>query len=450
MKTLTTALISLLMFAGPLATGAAAQNDKKTLKQMEQAAGTDLDQLFQAAVWAKEHGLLNDRRRILQSIIKKDPDHKLAREALGFVEYDGEWMTASKAKVLREREKRKEMEAKGLVSVDGVWVEKDEVKDARKGIFYHDDQRVSRGEKIALSAGMVRHPKTGAFIAEADMAKAEEGMFPLGDDEWGTQEEADRYHAAEQQPWVYRSTYCTVVSNTPLAQILELAQTIDSGIETAQPLFGGIEPSPLNRPVIVIARDSDQYRKFGENFGDEGSAYAVFRAINPFEVPGVGNVRPVVTNDAEGWGPYWMRHAAGLAFADAIAADLEAELPEWFVRGVAGLCERHYVDGVASFFGKQHLEKGGVKDLDEWFDRFEISGNLENRMLDFNVYQAGLVLAFAMYGGDEDALEAIRAVTDAATKDGKALTKAVTALQKVLIKREDEIREYLRGLTAGK
>ena len=45
---------------------------------------------------------------------------------LGFVKYEGEWVTKAKAEMAIRKALEAEMKAKGMVEVDGVWVTKDE------------------------------------------------------------------------------------------------------------------------------------------------------------------------------------------------------------------------------------------------------------------------------------------------------------------------------------
>ena len=89
----------------------------------------------------------------------------------------------------------------------------------------------------------------------------------------------------------------------------------------------------------------------------------------------------------------------------------------------------------------------GSCQLESWFERFEISGNIETRILDFNIYQGGLVLDFAMSGTDDGTTKAMQDVTAAAV-EGKGLAKAVQQLQKTLGKQEDAVRDHLRKVTS--
>lgn len=448
MKILT--FVTMLLIAAAPVTAQSVSALKKELREREAAAKGDVDALVDLADWARQKGLATDRHRILNAVLKLDPDNQRANEMLGLVRYDGKWMTKAKAELLQRKALDAEMKSKGYVEVDGVWVAEDEVADAKKGIFRHEGQRVSKEEKLALTAGKIRHPVTGEFISSIDREKADQGLFPIGGDEWADEARANEYHAAPESPWLFRTYYATVISNMPIAKIKEITQDLDSGFESAKPFLGGVEPSPANRPLIHIANNDEQYRALGEVVGAEGSAYAVFVAESDAHVVGLGNVRPVVMNWRDDWGPYWLRHAAGLSYATSVARDLGADLPLWFARGVAGFAERHYTPGVASHFGKQHLTKGGVKDLKDWFDGFAISGELDTPQIDYNIYQAGLVLGFARDAEDPEATAALTAVQDAAKAgDGNALTQAVRELQDVLAGKEAEVREHLRQITAG-
>jgi hypothetical protein len=441
------AVLAFLFAAATLAPAQSVAALKKELRAKEADAKKDVGAMLGIAEWAGEKGLVSDRRRILNAILKLDPENEKAHEMLGFVKYEGEWVTKAKAEMAIRKALEAEMKAKGMVEVDGVWVTKDEEKDAKAGIFRHEGELVSRADKVALAQGMVRHRVTGQFISATDAAKADEGLFPLGGDKWGTEAEADEFHSKPETPWVYRTYHATLVTHKPLSELKTIAADLDSAITSVGKIFGGAEPNPDQRPVVIIAQDDDQFRALGNAVGAEGSAYGVFLAQGDVEIPGLGVARPVIMNWSKDWGPYWVRHAGGFGFAVAIEKSVGEELPLWFTRGVGGYAERHYTPGVASFFGKQHLQKGGVQALESWFERFEISGNIETRMLDFNIYQGGLVLDFAMSGTDDGTTKAMQEVTKAAF-EGKGLAKAVMQLQKTVGKQEDAVRDHLRKVTS--
>ena len=420
---------------------------KKDLRARESRA-VDADSLMETAKWAESVGLLTDYKRLLDKIVKKDPDHEGAMTGLGYLRYEGKWMKKEKAEALLKKDLQGRMKAKGMVEFDGAWVEKSAVEDAKQGIFHHEGETVNRADKIAFQRGDVRHPVTGIFISKDDVSKAEAGLFPLGGGKWGDRKEADKFHADLRQPWVLRTYYLTVLTTLPLEKFDEMKLPIDASVEFLKPLFGGNPPHPDFRPIIMVVADADQYRELGAAVGAEGSAYDVFLASAVRRGGGVEG-RPAITYWHESWGPYWVRHAAALVAAHSFAEKAGAKLPEWFLRGVGGMAERHYNKGVASFFGKQHLAKGGVKDLDSWLSKFRIAPDLERRQLDYNIYQAGLVIRFCMNGGDTKATDALMAVTKAFDKDGRSVDRAIANLKKLIPRKEKEIREYFQKLIQG-
>ena len=57
-------------------------------------------ELFELAQWAQERGLVRYVNGLLTQAIAMDPDHAEARNLLGYVRYDGNWMFASERDVL--------------------------------------------------------------------------------------------------------------------------------------------------------------------------------------------------------------------------------------------------------------------------------------------------------------------------------------------------------------
>ena len=381
---------------------------KRELKQRLERAQRPDDKV-RVANWAKARGLVRDHKAILEGILKNNPEHPGAMEGLGYVRYEGKWIKKKDADKKRMAAIDAEYRSKGLKKVESVWVEEANVDDAKKGIFHHDDEIVSRDEKLEFLTGKVRHPRTGMLIAKENLSKAENGMFPLPDGKWVDEAEANKYHNSLKRPWVLRTYYCTLVTNLPIeqfdqAQDKSLKTLVDSSFDLVKPLFGGEEPNPEHRPVIAVCNSTEAYVAVGNGIGSEGSAYGAFYSDDqlPIETGRMYTKKNagVANWGDENWGPYFVRHATGLALAHSFADQAGVELPSWFVRGAGSLPERFPSAGVAAFFGKQHLQKGGVKDLDDWFDEFQISGELDSPKIAYNVFQSGLVLNYAMHGGD--------------------------------------------------
>ncbi len=441
-------LAACFLFATPVDAQSRAQL-KRELKKMERAAG-DTDALMATADWAKEKGLATDYKRLLNRVLKREPDHEGAMAGLGFVRYKGEWKLKSKVDLLIKQEQEAAYIAQGLEQVDGVWVSSAEVEDAKVGVFHHDGDVVSRDEKLALLEGKVRHPMTGQFIAKEDLAKANQGMFPISEGRWVDQEAADEYHSDFSHPWVVRSYHATIVTTAPLAQTGEMKQVADSSIELVRPFFGSKVSHPAHRPVVIACSTTDEYRQVGNAIGSETSVYGAFVAERT--PPDLGSFvfedPPGVANWGEkSWGPYYVRHAAAAVYAQSVAAESKAELPLWLLVGVGSLAERHFTPGVSAHFGNQHLSKGGVQDVEDWFASFEVSADVPDRV-EYNIYQAGLAVAFSMRGGDAESTRAAQAFTASLGQGGSGVEKAAQDLEMVLTGKEQELRAYLKDVIA--
>ncbi|MCK5942093.1 MAG: hypothetical protein KAI24_09005, partial [Planctomycetes bacterium] len=395
--------------------------------------------------------LEKDAKRVFQRVLKLDKDHEGAHLALGDEKVEGTWMPAKQAAKLREKALEAEYSAKGYKKIDDIWVEPDKVDDARKGIFYHEGEKVTRDQKVAYQNGKVRHPVTGQFIAAEDLQKAEGGYFPLADGKWGDKAEADKFHSELSHPWIVRSTYATLISTLPLDKIQELKLHADQGQETVMPLFGSRKLPPALRPVIIIAKSRNEFVQYGTGLGDGTDVVGAFlvRDDAEFRLVGQGVVRPAICNNDKDWGTRFLRHAAAIAYVNAAAAEAGADLPLWFVHGAGSLTSRFENDRDAGWFGKQHMAKGGVGNIKSWLDSFDLSPDIEQKDVDYNLFQAGLMLAYGMRGGDQEATDALMAVTDALSDKGKGSAgKALSKFEKLLDAKKPQIVEYLNKLIA--
>jgi hypothetical protein len=424
---------------------------KRELKTMERAAKKDPDQLFEAGKWGTDNGLEKEAKKIYERVLKFDKEHFGANTALGNEQVDGVWMDGKKAKKLREKMLEAEFTAKGYKKVDGVWVEPEKVADARAGIFWHEGERVTRDQLTEYQEGNVRHPVTGQFIKAEDLKKAEDGYFPIGGGKWGDKAEADSYHSVLQTPWEVRSNYATIITTLPLDKIEELKRYADQGHETVMPLFRGRELPPAQRPVLIIAKTRAEYVQLGSQLGDGSDVVGAFliRDDAEFRIRGQGVVRPAICNNDKDWGTRYIRHAAAIAYVNAVAAEAGTDLPLWFVHGCGTLTSRFENDRDAGWFGKQHMAKGGVGPIKSWLSNYDLSSELDTKEIDYNLFQAGLMLAFGMRGGNQRATDALMAVTDALSGQGSGSPgKALTTFEKVLDSKKDDIVAYLQKLIA--
>lgn len=446
-----TATALLLAF---LATDLTAQTPaqlKQELKTREAAAKKDPDALYEVGKWAAEKALTAEAKRLYQAVLKIKADHAGANEGLGNELVDGKWLPAKEAEALRKKAQAAEFAAKGLVEVDGVWVEKEKAADAKRGVFHHEGSLVTKAELIALQSGQVRHPTTGELIDAKHLDKAKTKYFPLSGDRWGDEKEADAYHSDGKRPWIVRSNHCTLISTLPLAKITDLCTVADLGFEKVAPLLGTETPPANLRPVVIIAATRNEYSEdFGKPLGDGSDACGSFltAAGRKVGVRFIGEVRAGVCVYDKDWVERYVRHAAALAYSNAIAEANGVELPMWLLHGIASFTSRFQNEGDAGWFGKQHIQKGGVKNLKGFFAAFAISGDAEPKDNDANIYQAGLLVAFAASGSDPKVTEAMQGVTAAIAGKAKGADKAIAKLQAALMEAEPKVAAYLQQLAA--
>ncbi len=455
MRSLLGLFVALFLSLPGLAQNAAAL--KQELKTKETAAKQDADALFQVGKWAEDKGLAADSKRIYQAILKAKPGHEGANKALGNELVDGKWLSAKDAAAARKKTLEAEFKAKGMVEVGGVWVGKDEVNDAKRGIYHFEGSLVTKEELAAFGAGKVRHPVTGMIIEAKYLEDAKTRKFPIGTEgRWGDEKAADEFHKDPAHPWFVRSSYCTLAGTLPIQKMEELKEIADRGVERARTLMGNQLPHPANRPAILIASTDDEFRAYGTQLGDETSAFGAFLAGDSerqvkFRVEYQGESRPAICNFHKDWGPYYLRHAAALAYANGLAEDADIEAPLWFLHAFGGYASRFDNDHDAGSFAEQHLAKGGVKDMKAWFNSFAINGDMESKEIDYNVFQAGMLLSFVADGSDPKLTETMKEVSDCfGSGKSKGVEKSLEKLQAAFIAKEADLRAYLQKLIKKK
>jgi hypothetical protein len=99
---------------------------------------------------ATELNLKKDARRAFAKAVSVDPNHKIARKALGQVSYGGRWIPKDEA-----------MTRQGKVKVDGRWVDKKEAEDKRSGKAAADARKKIEKAKAKAKASIAEHVTCG-------------------------------------------------------------------------------------------------------------------------------------------------------------------------------------------------------------------------------------------------------------------------------------------------
>jgi hypothetical protein len=432
----------------PATSAAQTPEQKAELQRREKAAADkkDADALFAVAKWAADRAMPKDSKRLYLAVLKLKPDHSGANEALGNKLFEGKWLPAREADMLQQQAIAAAMTAKGMVESNGVWVAKEHVADALKGIFHHDGERVTKAEYLLLQAGQVRHPATGELIDPAFLDKAKNNWFPVAGGRWVDQKEADTFHSDTQRRWAVRSAYCTILTTLAFEKIEPFRAAIDSACERLHTLLGKTEPTPENRPAVLIASTDSEYRDVGADLGDATSATsaALLAEGGKLDLPSGAKVRGSMCNGSGNYGPYAARHAAAMSFLYGRATDAGATLPLWLLHGAGSLASRFANDSDGKFYGQRQLQRGGLSPLAGFFTAFAIDSEMESDAIAGGTFQAGLMLRFIEAGDAGDAAVAAAWKEVAAGLDrGSGVAEAITKLEAALVAAEPKIRAFL-------
>jgi hypothetical protein len=450
-------------------------------KKREQA-GKEVQLLWNLYLWCDANGMEKEGRSSLRAILREDDTHRAAHEALGHIEYDGQWFTSEKKLEQYKKEEAERMATeKGLVRYKGDWVPKEHLPYLEKGLTQDGEGNwVNREELEKTQAGWVKQDTV--WISPEEIQNIQKGLWKCGDG-WMTPEEANRYHSEIGRWWIIPSAYFTLYTTCDREVGLKAIQHMETAYRDLNRALGGSPAAPV---TVALFRDLEQYGQFAA--GSDGrlltdarglsSIHSAYFADTWFMGPelefmgaGVG-YWDASTNDGNAFGPFSARHAAAQSLIDVVdpspkalasarkarlqnwngnAFWAEKKLPEWYRFGVASYAERYFIDQFVAQGGNHNwarewsiqnlMSKGGLRSLKEIFTaklNFETSED-SKKLLN----ELGLVMAFVLDGKCAPVAAKHGAVKHAVRGgDAKEITKAMKDLENAITENEKALLEF--------
>gem|GEM_PF-3408060 len=407
--------------------------EKKTVDQLykEKLANAnprDTGELMELAEWCSENKLISKAKKHLKQIISLDTNHEVAREKLGYVKYEGKWVTKRTLdKLKREAEIAAKKDA-GLVEYKGEWLPKEDVEKLKEGFVKYKDKWVTQIQKERLEKNLVEYE--GEWLPAEDVEKRKQGLFKINGT-WVTKKEADREHSSWENPWRLHSEHVTMMSNIPHDQTQKFLAECEGTYKNAQKILG-LEPDlTAGKLVIYLAVDMETYNIIGANLGadEKSSNYAVYCLEESQEAVPVSVTYLVNESFTMGL----VRHAVVEQFFKRMK--VRDALPDWFIKGQAAKLERFFHPKYVSWSKGSLIKQGGPVKLKQFFDGF----NYTER----EILHAGLVCSYL----DSDDLpssigERFDEVKEA-VKIGKKIEVAFAKLETLLIKAEKNFLVYV-------
>lgn len=449
------------------------------------AAGGDPGALWNLHRWCVETERPARSRAVLRRIVRLEPDHALARQALGHAGSADNWFKSEGAQRRYERSQEPERAAAlGLVEHKGRWMHRDERPLASKGRVKEPEsgQWLTPAERERLDAGWVRQDLE--WISPEEAARRDEGLWRV-DGEWLGLEAADLSRARIEDPWVIPSTEVLLFSTVERATSLRAIEAMGRALDELRRVFGTEPVLPLR---VGLLRDEEQFDRFamGEPDGRRAPAHggrlhvvhSAFFAESYFPMldgertfggMGVGLWDPSVPS-GDLFGVHSARLAVGLSFVDALdpspkavrralkkgpqpehhaAYAAEKRLPAWLRYGGAVYAERYFQDDTVATDGDpwwarnwslDNLRRAGdLRSLEAVF-AFELDPDRaeDGRKL---LLEAGLLVAFALDGGCAPVMAAHEDLKRALVND-RLHPNQIQALEKALLEHEDELRTF--------
>jgi len=426
----------------PAAIAVQGKTDKQALrKELHEREAvldkTDADGWFSLALWADRNGLELDAKRLFGKVIRADPNHANARKRLGYVKYDGKWVKKSQVAALEEKKRAAEYKAKGYVQHDGEWIKKSELAYFKRGYVRREGQWIRVADHKQYKADKVPHPASGVWIAKADLDKAKQNLFPV-EGKWLSTKEANEVHGSWLSPWVLRGKDVQIVTTYPFEKAEQIMLEADTAVAKIRGvIFDPVLPLP-KRIMLFVFGNQEDYRQFGVDSSTTGfSSYGAFFADNHPNRP------TAVYYGQKDWGAYYLRHGVGLAISHQLLNSDKINGTSWIHTAVGSYLERFATPKTATWFSKKFMGRGGLQDLDKFWDRFQISPDLSTDAVERNIYQAGFLLLYAIKAGDHKVQKAWNEIREAIESKPRRQPRALKSFEKALTRSEQKIRNYL-------
>ncbi|HTF89161.1 MAG TPA: hypothetical protein VK843_12180 [Planctomycetota bacterium] len=444
-------------------------------KRKAEAQGS-VEKLWKLYDWCEVSGLKSESRSTLRAILKIDTDDKKAHELLGHVSFEGKWYdNQKKLDEFKKKQLEEQAKASGKVVYKGAIVDPADVPFLEKGMTKDAAGKwVDTETQKKIAEGWVRQDLN--WIPPAEAENIAKGLWKCGD-KWLSVEEADKYHSEVARWWTLANERFILYSTCPRKTTEAAMEQCEHAYRDLMRTYG---KTPTVAVPVVLLKSREQYSSFAR--GEAGydaveasglsSVHGAFMADALVQFLSTGQTLPGVaywdaSNDKEGgYGPMYLRHAAGQSFGEAIDqspkslvklakgdtagyADgfwKEKQIPMWFRFGAAAYAERYVVNTTVAAKGNPNelrewsvtniTNKGGLDPIDRIL-AFEIGvGNDNSGKL---INESGLLVAFALDGKCVDVQTKLGALKDA-IKNNKDIPKAAQALADEIKKNEAKLR----------
>ncbi|MBK8181326.1 MAG: hypothetical protein IPK67_21080 [Planctomycetes bacterium] len=448
----------------------------------------NVEKLFELSLWCKSTQRDGQAARVLRRLLRFDPDHARAREALGHHFAKGQWFTTQAAfeRFQRSQDPRAAA-AKGHVEFKSLWMHPEERALAGKGWVKEQETGlwITPADRKRLTEGWARQDLE--WIAPVETNFLDDGLWRV-DGEWIDARTADQRHARLDAMWRIPTADVLLHGTTDRATCQASLGHMSRAMDDLRKVFGAEPPLPLS---VALLCDEAQYDRFA--FGDHdgrrrathfGRLHTVHHAFfaeswytrneGRLEFTGMGvGYWDALAPGGNLYGVHAARLAAGLSYVDALdpspktirqaisaggplpagygAYETEKLLPAWLRWGAAVYAERFFHDDQVAAGGDpwwarkwslENLErKGGLRPLAEVF-AFKLDPDQRDASQRLLI-EAGLLVSFLVDGGSAP-VTAAHGEFKASMLSGKPHPKYVKALTDALTAHEAELRAYAK------
>jgi hypothetical protein len=388
--------------------------------------------LFDLYAWAKTNGLKTQSKQALRDVIKVDPDHAEARKLLGYVLYEGKWVSEREKERLEAAAERKAMEAKGMVQYKGKWMtpeEKETAEMTAKGFVKVDGEWVNERARKAKE-------EAAAFRREVEEHKANGEYFVAG--KWVPKKEAEAFYADLQSPYLAEGDNVKLFTNNGIEFGDRMQVTAEATFRAAKDFFGEAPNTEERKLLVYVVTNTEDYNQLGNIWNADEQSSNFYAFPTPWlaeNQQGFDLVTVTQYHQAESLTEVYVKHAAAEQFVLRLIGQGAEVPPRWFSGAVACYLSRFDSPKLYGWSRERLIATGGMLKLKSFFSGYTPDEN--------HILSGGILVAFLKSPDCPEGLkQAFGEAIEAVNKGGKQTIKAFRNLEKELIKEEEAFREF--------
>ncbi len=290
------------------------------------AKGPDADSAFELGLWCEDRGHMKEADQCYELTIRHNPDHMIAREKLGHMQWEGKW----------HKTPEEYYKARGYVLYEGIWIPKQDKEKYEAGLVKLDDGTWVSKKKLEEMKKKKRMEASAPDKTRPGKKKPDKNKKNGKSKVWKRQKLDQEFYkdSSGSVPWASRKNvetkYYIIESNASKKHIKHYSKMLDMIFEKYVSVF---KKAPSSKCKVRIYSSHQEFMNQEHKGGGVGGYYAPGRGLVVAYHGTFGKTGSTQTV---------IFHECTHQFHDMVAGIRNTQI--WFIEGLATFFECSEID----------------------------------------------------------------------------------------------------------